>query len=207
MTISLAGACVALALMKIETTIDGVPFCGPLDHARNILVTRFMRSNATDILFWDDDVDVQGNAIARIAKATRPYIGGVYPKKSDDPEWPIAFDADELWADEDGLIDSPTYLPTGFLRLNRAVFEAMPWAPYRDDIGQEWMAYFSDGVRDGRYGGEDSGFAQEWRRRGGRCYLIPDLTFGHTGTKTWRGNWGEWMRSRAIVDQRSDYSE
>lgn len=206
MTVALGAACAALTCMKVEVTMQGLPYCPYLDHARNMLATKFMQSRASDLFFWDDDVSPALEAIGRIVAATRPYVGGIYPKKIDPPSWPVAFEQDELYSDADGLVEA-AMLPTGFLRLNRLVFETMPHEIYRDDSGNEWMGYFHDGLRLGVYRGEDAGFSQEWRRIGGKCYMIPDLTFGHTGPKTWRGNWGEWMRSRAIVDQRTDYSE
>ncbi len=197
---SVAAAGIALTLMKIEVTIDAFPGCPYLDHARNVLVTKFLGSPATDMLFWDDDVGADVAAVAKIARAKRLFVGGVYRKKADDPEWPIAFDADELWADDEGLIDTPTYLPTGFLRLNRAVFDVMPCTMYKDDAGKEWKGYFHCGVSTVPWvglRGEDPAFGIEWRRRGGKCYLLPDLNLSHSGSKVWRGNWGNWMREQA----------
>ncbi len=30
--------------------------------------------------------------------------------------------------------------------------------------------------------------------------MIPDITFRHTGLKTWEANWAEWMKSRLLKE-------
>ncbi len=194
-TASLVGAAVALALCGIEVTFAGQPGCTYLDHVRNRLVTGFIRSNATDLLFWDADVGAPAEAVIMLAKADRPYICAVYPEKSDAAAFPVRFDTDEIWSDADGLV-MPASVPTGFTRINRAVFEAMPCIPYQDDEGHDWLGYFQSGIRGGKYGGEDTAFAATWRGMGGKIHMIPDVTMTHTGPKTWEGNWAQWMRKR-----------
>jgi hypothetical protein len=193
--LALAGAGVALALAGIEVTFGMQQGCCYLDHTRNMLATAFMRSEATDMLFVDADVGFSPEAVVQIARATRPYVAGVYPMKRDDTTFPVTFDVDELRADAQGLVEAAS-VPTGFLRLNRAVFEALPVTMYRDDRDNEWMGYFHSGVRHGRYSGEDTDFASRWRSLGGKIYILPELHFTHTGGKAWEGSWGAWMRSR-----------
>lgn len=193
--VALAAAGVALTAAGIGLTIGLQQGCCYLDHTRNMLATAFMRSAATDLLFVDADVGFDPAAIVEIAQATRPYVAGIYPAKCDEVRFPVTFDADQLHADADGLVEAAT-VPTGFLRLNRAVFEALSAATYRDDNGSEWTAYFNSGVRFGRYRGEDTDFCHRWRGLGGRIFILPELRFTHTGPKTWPGCWGEWMRSR-----------
>lgn len=171
--------------------------CGScyLDHARNVLATCFMESEATDLLFVDADLGFAPEAMLRIASLTRPFVAGIYSKKSDKTEFPVTFDVEELWSDEDGLIEAAT-VPTGFLRLNRAVFEAMSYEEYVDNQGKPWRGYFECGSRNGVYWGEDTRFCLDWRAMGGKIHVIPDLTFAHNGLKAWKGNWGAWMRDQ-----------
>lgn len=164
-----------------------------LDHVRNQLATRFYRSGASDLLFVDADVSFEPAAVLRIASAKRPFVAGIYPMKDDGQvRFPVWFEADELWADADGLVEAAR-VPTGFLRLNRAVMEAMAGEPYDDGAS---IDFFHVGIRDGRYWGEDIDFCDRWRALGGAIHIIPDLTFGHSGMKRWTGNWGEDMKSR-----------
>jgi len=194
-TASLVGAGVALAMCGIEVTFGYQTGNCYLFHSRNQLVTAFMRSKATDLLFWDSDVGAPAEAVIMLARAERPYIVAAYPAKVDYPSFPITFDADEVWSDADGYVN-PYTVPTGFTRINRAVFEAMPYIPYKDDSEIEWMGYFHNGIRNGRLSGEDTDFAAKWCSIGGKIHMIPDLTLTHTGPKTWTGNWADDMRKR-----------
>lgn len=180
----------------VALTIDFACGCAYLEHARNILVTRFLKSEATDLLFVDADVGFDPKGILQLAAAKRPFIAGVYPKKTADGSmtFPVGFDKDELWADKDGYVEA-SRVPTGFLRLNRAVFDLMPHHDYACDDG-EFMGYFEAGNRSGIFGSEDWHFSDDWKALGGRIFIIPELTFGHSGLKRWTGNWGAWMRSQ-----------
>ena len=173
--------------IKIDT--DYLAGCCYLDHTRNLMADRFMRSGATDLLFVDSDVAFGPESALRIAASTRPVIAGIYPKKSDDPAFPVAIDADEIWSDREGNVDC-AMVPTGFLRINRAVFEALisqvetyagPNGPLR--------AYFKTTIRDGQYVGEDVEFCNRWRAIGGRIHAMTGVEFGHVGSHEWRAAW------------------
>ncbi len=197
MGMSLAAACVALTVAGVGVTLAKQEGCPYLFHTRNALATAFMKSDATDLLFWDDDVGCPPEAAVRLARATRPFIVGIYPARldEDETEFPVKFEVDEIWSDAEGYVE-PSSVPTGFMRLNRGVFEAMPWVPYEDDVGRKFRGYFNSGIKGGRIGGEDTGFVAQWRAIGGKVHMIPDITFRHTGLKTWEANWGEWMKAR-----------
>jgi hypothetical protein len=187
---SLLGAVmVAQGFLKIEVSAgfeSGNPY---LDHARNNLVTRFLASDATDLLFVDWDVGFEPRAVAQICRATRPFVAGLYPKKQDGPtEWPADFAVSECELDAEGLVEA-RMVPTGFLRLNRAVFDLMPHREY-EFAGRKSLGYFESLV--GRGGnGEDVEFCAQWRALGGKIHIIPNLTFEHVGAKTWKANWAE----------------
>lgn len=190
---SLNEATLLLREAGVIVSFDYLCGCCYLDNARNMLATRFMESNATDMLFVDADLGFAPEAALMIAKQARPFVAGIYRKKTDNPEWPVTFEKDELWSDADGLIEATT-VPTGFMRLNRAVFEEMPSVPYRDQEGIEYQAWFNCGARNGLYWGEDTRFCIDWRSRGGKIHILPDLIFAHNGLKAFTGSWGSWMR-------------
>lgn len=169
-----------------------------IDHARNVLATRFMESKATDILFLDDDVEFEPQAILAIASHRRPFIGGAYPIKADKLEWPITYvRAGEVDLSSDGLVEV-AMLPTGFLRLNRSVLSVMDRGRYRFGPDETvWHNYFWTGVRPetesiGRYWGEDTGLCHGWREKGGKIYMLPNITFAHWGMRAHPGNWAQW---------------
>jgi hypothetical protein len=192
----------ALEAAGVAVTTDFLSGCCYLDHSRNMLVDRFLKSEATDLLFVDADVGFTPEAALRIAMAPRSVVAGIYPKKSSgEPEWPVDFDSDELGVNQHGLVLAAR-VPTGFLRINRAVFGAFTEAGIAPEYGKQdgegtLRRFFHCPVRDGVYWGEDFQFCEDWRSLGGAIYIIPDLDFEHVGAKTWRGNWDQWHQSNA----------
>jgi len=86
----------------------------------------------------------------------------------------------------------PGFGATGFLRINRAVFEAM--APhvetYMHNDGEPTLkAFFKTEIIDGLYWGEDPNFCRKWRALGGKVHALAEAEFGHVGTFEWRGKW------------------
>lgn len=175
---------------------DAVGGCCYVDYARNQLVARFLRGRATDLVFIDSDVGFEPEALVRLCRATRPLVAGIYPKKIDPPEWPVALDAAEVWSDREGLVEC-SMLPTGFMRIHRSVFEAMDVPRYAIPDEGEAGAYFQCVVRDGQYIGEDVEFCHRYRALGGKLYAFVDMDFRHVGhVKTFHGNWGRWLREQ-----------
>lgn len=188
----------ALAAAGIEIDdADGVGGCCYIDYARNALVERFLRGKATDLVFIDSDVGFDPEALVRLCQATRPLVAGVYPKKCDPPQWPVRTPPGEIWSDADGLV-ACEFAPTGFMRINRAVFGQLTVPMYlAPEFDTPIGAYFQCVVKNGEYIGEDVEFCRRWQRAGGTVYAFADMELRHTGAgRTWRGNWGTWLRSQ-----------
>lgn len=173
---------------------DAVGGCCYVDFARNQLVARFLRGRATDLIFIDADVGFDPDALVRLCKATRPLVAGIYPKKVDPPEWPVALDASHVWADADGLVEC-SMVPTGFMRIHRSVFRALKVPHYvAPGIEGSVGAYFQCVVRQGVYLGEDVEFCRRYREAGGKVHAFVDMDLRHVGhDRTFRGNWGRWL--------------
>ena len=166
-------------------TISRDPY---IHRARNALVTEFLQGEATDLLFLDSDVGFDPTALARIGHAEKPFVAGVYPKKTDgELDFPLDILPGIQATDMNGLLEV-RMVPTGFLRLNRSVFEHMPYEIYRGTKGQVQFGYFDTFLGGGEFIGEDVRFCRQWRERGGKIWLLPDITFQHLGFKTWEGN-------------------
>ena len=168
-----------------------------LAHARNVLSTIFMQTPATDALWVDDDVGTMPQSFVKIAKARRPFIAGIYPMQTDDGvslQWPMRLETNEVHFDDDGFIDNAKIVPTGFLRLNRSVFETLDYQEYRDGtLVDVWREYFRSGVRGGFLYGEDPDLCLRWKKAGGLIHVIPDITFTHTGDHVWTGNLAQFL--------------
>jgi len=177
-----------------------------IDRSRNALVTNFLlESDATDLLFLDDDVGFDPQTIRQIVLARRPVVAAVYPVKEFPIKFPIDFLPGPVRSDEEGLIQL-AMMPTGLMRLNRTVFDYMPYDVYENGKGQRQLGFFRtlrpgpvqvgnwrDAPISGKYIGEDVYFCWEWRERGGQVFVSPNHDLTHTGLYTWEGNLHRWL--------------
>lgn len=167
-----------------------------IEIARNDLVAEFLASGYGDMIFVDADVSFHPATVLRMCLATRPFVAAIYPKKGDKLEFPIEFKPGERWSDAEGLIEVKM-VPTGLLRLNRAVFEHVKARKYTNGLGRVQRAYFRNDVREYFYG-EDVEFCRKWREAGGKVRIVADATMGHFGMKTWIANIGDAMKSGVV---------
>jgi len=187
-----------------------------LPQSRCQIVEAFLRSDATDLFFVDDDLGFQVGAMTAMAKTRRPVIGGVYPKKVEgEVKWPVVFPEEFLKVEPDGAVKAAR-LPTGFLRINRQVFidyerELKP-ARLRDITEKICTEYFKTDIQPGAtadapglFLGEDFGFTKSWCGIGGECWVWPDIDFAHWGRRAWRGNWGKWSLAKLADKHKTDY--
>lgn len=90
------------------------------------------------------------------------------------------------------------HLATGFMMIQRPVFEAMfkafPQTKYTDDVsfleGTEnnyAYALFDCGVEDDHYFSEDWMFCHRWTKMGGEIFVDVTINLDHTGNETFRG--------------------
>ena len=180
---------------------DGIGCCY-IDLVRNDLVRQFLESDAERLLFIDADVGFSAEAVLAVATTPRPVVGGLYRKRTDSVEWPVAFHGQDIVQDnETGLISAAeggTFVPTGFLCIHRSVFEALqPHVPvFTDDRGVTMHAFFQTMVKDGLFWGEDFLFCQRWHEIGGRVWVHPDIDLTHVGAYRWTGNYHQWFQQR-----------
>lgn len=183
-----------------------------IGRARNALAMEALECGFSDLLFWDSDVVPEDGAMARIMAHKADVVLGCPPHRNDCGGYPIVWcDEPELWAVDpetrvpsaDGLIRIEAG-PTGFMRITRAALLRMRhyyadlW--YWDETvtgGKAW-GMFDFTVEDNIRRSEDLSFCRKWRTIGGEIWLDPNITFSHIGHRTWTGNIGEWLRSRAV---------
>ena len=163
---------------------------------RNKLVKEFLDGPGTDLFFLDDDLGWPAPKVLEFLARPEPILAGVYPKKSDDMDWPVGLDADaetgELVTDQ-GLYHA-NFAGAGFMRIKRHVLEAMAVnaSTFKDiEMGGaigEFPTIFDDGPgADGWWTGEDVTFCRLARAMGFPIWIDPDIAFRHRGGKTWNG--------------------
>jgi hypothetical protein len=193
---------------KIETELLVISNCSCLPTARNTLVAMFLRDPAaTDLLFIDADVGFDAAVIPRLLSRPEEIVAGIYPLKRDVMGWPVVIQTqDGIPIGREGLIEAD-FLPTGFMRIKREVFERMmqayPELRYKDSVvetmGDGTLRQAWDFFRMGtdlerqRYTTEDYAFCQRWRDIGGRLWVDPDITFQHVGRKAYTGNFHQYL--------------
>jgi len=97
-----------------------------------------------------------------------------------------------------GNLTKVRHLATGFMMIQRSVFEKMmkafPSTKYVDDVnflrGDEnnnAYALFDCGVEDGHYFSEDWLFCKRWSKMGGDIWLDVSINLMHTGIEDYKG--------------------
>lgn len=180
-----------------------------VDDARNAMVREFLKTDCTDMVFIDEDVGFRGEDLLQLVTVERDMVAGVYPCKQDDEEFPVRTQpGKELWTESDGCVEVEG-VPTGFLRMSRALIEKMVQKFGQRKFygrGQEndtphhilFERTYEAGVR---YSG-DYAFCRKWRSIGGKIYVIPEMHFTHTGEKAWSGCLGDyWKRIYGVAEQ------
>lgn len=207
--LALFASAAALAKAGIDAALEIYAGHCHVDDSRNRLVKDFLETDCTDLVFLDADIGWRPEALVRLLRHERDIVGGVYPLKNDEEAYPVELlRPDAVWTDAAGLVEAE-WLPTGFLRLRRAVLEAFDAAaPHFTDKdhepGRRMVPVIFEREMAGavRFSG-DYAFCRKWAAMGGKLYLDPHGTFEHEGAKVWRGNYLNWVqRNNGIALQR-----
>lgn len=151
-----------------------------VDDARNSIVSDFLESDCTDLLFLDADVTWEPRGIVQLCRRDQDIVGGVYPYRREGMDTLPARLSDNAEV-IDGLREVDG-LPTGFMKIKRRVFERMaPGRPVYYDKTCPTVLFFDrptpgpDGIR---WGG-DIDFCNRWRAMGGKLYADEEIRLGH----------------------------
>lgn len=177
-------------IKTIYQSVNGVHW---IDIARDILAHIFLHTDCTHMLQIDADIGWSADAVRQLLAHDRDVVGGAYPVKSDLARiYPVTLTGKE----ESGLLEADG-LPGGFMLVKREVIErmtaarkaykcaALPWGAMKVA-----PLYTRDMQEDG-YTGEDIMFCRRAKEAGFSAWLDPDISFTHTGVKTWSGKYKE----------------
>jgi hypothetical protein len=176
-----------------------------IDRARNLCVDIFLSSSCSDLIFIDSDEGFDDDALLKLIQYDKPIVAGAYPYKKDFLEFPVILDfshENNCKEEETGLVYAKS-APTGFMRIQRSVFEKLQdqYMIAQDERGV--VPFFATGVRpefewDLNWYGEDSYFCKRWRDMGGEILVEPRINFTHIGKKEFKGNYHEYLMGRSI---------
>ena len=180
-------------IQKTEAVFMTVVGVSILHMARNTLIARALAWGADRVVMLDDDVSWAPDDFQKLVLHPEPIVGGVYQKKVPDMRGALSFAVSALptgfQADHRGLVEVHG-AATGFLRVDRAVFEAIkPLVPklHDDALSAEENAHLhlwcDFPVVQQPMGlmvqGEDYSFCQKARAAGYRIWIDPSIRLGH----------------------------
>lgn len=178
-----------------------------IEMARNHLVKQFLDGDCTDLLFVDTDLAFDNDAMWKLLRQDVGVIGGAYPYRVQDKTgFPadVKLDANRVpIADVDRGIIECNFVPTGFMRIRRSVFDVLndKYPDNVDDKG-EWL-HFKTGMHfidtgDKRWWGEDVYFCKICNEAGIKVWVDPSISFVHVGTLMKHGNYQKFLANGGI---------
>lgn len=164
--------------------------------ARNRLVQGFMKSNHTDLLFVDDDMVWQPEAVLRLLAWDVPFVGVAARRRKPETSFCIDFGTR---IEARGELVTAEHVGTGFLRLRRDCLEAMiqayPDRHVKDENGETYYCLFDTGIAPNRnYVGEDVFFCSRWKAIGGEVLVDPHIPIEHLGTYAYSGQLSQFLK-------------
>lgn len=185
---------------SIEATFGfqlGDPY---IEMARNHLVKTFLNTDCTDMVFVDSDLAFDNDGIWKLMRQDVQLIGGAYPYRVQDKNdyaANIKLDANNVpVADiECGIIEC-NFIPTGFMRIRRDVFNILDekYPDNTDYIGEK--LHFRTGYlfdKDKRWWGEDVYFCKICMDAGIKVWVDPSITFIHHGILLKAGKYQDFL--------------
>lgn len=212
--IQLQGTCIRRG---IECSVDMIGNESLVQRARNVLQARFLKSNATHLLFVDADIAFAPESVFKLLDAKKDVIAGVYAKKNinwemlqqkirdgtTEPVRGAGLDYNINVRGESAVVDGVVEVldaPTGFMLIARSVIERM-WSEYaeplwcKNDIQgstnvDAYCAIFDCMIdpESRRYLSEDFAFCRRWQRMGGTIHADVSFPLAHVGSHTFTGD-------------------
>lgn len=194
-------------LNGIDSVFKMVGGCCYIQIARNKIVKEFIDSDCDKLLFLDDDISWNASDAYKLVMQKMDIIAGIYPIKSEKEYYPVVLHCDENdYPVSEGNFLLASRVPTGFLCITRDAIEkikaSIPHLRYDEmELGDETLTkteyydFFPQGVKNGRWVGEDHAFCALWEEIGGKIYVPPDINFKHySDSKTYEGNLWEFLK-------------
>lgn len=195
---SLKSSFEALNQAGISATWEVFTGCCYLPIARNKLVQKFLESDAREFIFIDSDIQWTPDDLLRLLVWPVDIVAGAYRHKTWEETYPIWIRTDRnrrpVLGGFSDLIEC-WVAPTGFMRINREVFDEIERF-CGDDLrvreytttGKEYDSYlnfFDTGAYQGQWWGEDSAFCRRWTRDMRRkVFVDPTINVVHWGSSS-----------------------
>jgi len=176
-----------------------------ITRARDIMFSEFLDRwpDATDMVFIDADIGWEAEGLIKLLSHPVDFVGGAYRARGEPEAYVLRSLDSELQRDKATGLMEVDGVATGFLRITRRCAMKIADA-YKDDWYTDPTApgltirnLFNFEVRDHHLYSEDYNFCRRWPALGEKCWIDPDLTLHHMGTKVFTGNLMRWLESSA----------
>lgn len=166
-----------------------------VQRARNDIIQLALEQEVDDLVFIDCDVDWTPEDFFKLLEHDVDVVGGIYPKKGDQEEYPVKALDGNLKFEENGLVEVEG-IATGFLRLTKKAIQKV-W-----ENSQEYTEphkpktirmVFDIAIVNGELVSEDIIFCKKWRELGEKVWFDPSIKLSHVGTKRWNGDFLSWL--------------
>ena len=206
-TLSVVQSIPVMSRHGIGWTVHVLDKSSLVDYARNRLIAEFLKTDATHLLFIDDDMGWPEHAIPELLAHDKDVIAAVGITKDEDPEmrrFCVDMHPSTTKYDATRGIIAVKQVGTGFMLIKRHVLEKM-WAHYNEnpvpaprekpELGEiHWVFEFDKGNPDGW--GEDYTFCRRWRELGGEIWIDPSIQLIHAGQYAYTGTYLQWLQDK-----------
>jgi hypothetical protein len=189
-----------------------------ITRSRNTLVSQFLSTSATHLLFIDADISFEPEQVHRMLCFDRDFVAGIYPLKVIDwgqnamrrattgealtsaPLLYVGTLCEGAELEREGAFATGVYCGGGFMLVKREVIlrmiEAYPESRYNkvhafsNAKAEENYALFECQIdpETKAYISEDFGFCQKWRDIGGKIWLDTEGKLTHIGSYHFQGD-------------------
>ncbi len=200
--VSLAYTTALLTSSGIEYILFQVPSSCNVHFSRNLLLAEFMKSDATHIFQVDDDMGFPAIALLKMLSFKRDFIAAVGNLKDDSGQGYACkvftrYNQTPV-VDSEGLIKA-THVGGAFTLITRKAIQKI----FDNNLNRRCSrvdASLGYHLYEDKYDGqgfqsEDYNFCERWTETGGEIWIYPDVSFIHTGTKDYIGNYHQFLQT------------
>jgi len=186
----------------IDLQIGSICGCSVVSRARNLLVRDFLKSDCTDLLFIDSDINFDADDAMRLLcwslDPNKGIVAGVPRTRAVDKVYIATLDHDaednSLTMNGHGLVRAQR-VATAFMLVQRSVFENLvgahpEWVYHDPKLNVMLSAVFDFKVAPEGYIGEDFLFCDRAREAGFEVWVDPSIKLGHMGVQEYMGDFG-----------------
>lgn len=156
---------------------------------RNRLITEFLESQCTHLMFIDSDIGFPPLAISKFLNYDLPFIAACYPARGEKTFIFRSFENEDksLIVDETKTLVKMQYIPAGFMMIKRELIlklcENNPDLYYepKDTKNKPGYMLFNTTLRDKEFWGEDYEFCRLIRENGFDIWVDPSIQLDHAG--------------------------